>query len=173
MLSKLGRGALAGLAATIPMSGVVALGYATGLIANPPPRGITANVKRRLGLGAHERSPQFNLTWMAAHLGYGVGCGVVYALVRPLLPTAALPTGLLYGLLVWGSSYLGALPALDLYPPPQHDTPTRAKLMVVAHLVFGAVLGLLVGSPRQRRRPATVKQWSPDRFEASARRMAS
>jgi uncharacterized membrane protein YagU involved in acid resistance len=52
--------------------------------------------------------------------------------------------GISFGLLVWAISYLGLLPALGLYPSPRKDTGRRTAIMVLAHIVWGAMLGTTV-----------------------------
>jgi hypothetical protein len=64
---------------------------------------------------------------------------------------------------VWASSYLGWLPAAGLHPPAQREAAGRTAMTVGAHVVWGAVLGLLTdqlaGRPDSRdgRRPQPVR----------------
>jgi hypothetical protein len=46
------------------------------------------------------------------------------------------------------------LPALGLMPPPRRDRPGRPTAMIVAHLVYGTVLGSLADRRVPRRPPA-------------------
>jgi hypothetical protein len=58
--------------------------------------------------------------------------------------------GTLYGLVVWGASYLGLVPALGLLSPATRHPRRRNALMIAAHLVWGAALGLLAAQrPRK------------------------
>ena len=59
--------------------------------------------------------------------------------------------GALFGLLVWGVSYLGWVPAAKILPPAHRDRRDRQVTMVIAHLVFGASLGLLLKGAAPRR----------------------
>lgn len=94
----------------------------------------------RLGMSrTHSRSTA-SVAWMAAHEAYGMACGMGYVHVRPLMPSSPRVAGLIFGGAVWGVSYLGYLPALDLYPSPDDDSRSRLTVMVIAHAVFGIVL---------------------------------
>ena len=151
------RGVFSGILANVAMSLVLVVGKALGLLGTPPPKTITARMSRKMGIRP-ERTPRlaFNAGWLAAHLGYGAGCGVVYVTARSLLPRSNALSGLLYGLAVWAVSYLGLLSKLGLYPPADRDSPSRQVVMVAAHLVFGSTLGFL-GPEKQdpARRPVS------------------
>jgi len=139
-MQTLVRGALAGLAATVPMTVVIATGRAAGLLWTPPPVAITENVAERAGEDPDRGSPAFQATWLAAHVGYGAACGAVYALMRPLLPRSDITAGLLFGGAVWSISYMGVMPALNLYPSAKDDSNSRQAVMIAAHAVFGTAL---------------------------------
>lgn len=139
-METLARGGIAGLVATAPMTLTIAAGQALGLMGTPPPVEITENVAERAGEEPDRESPVFQVSWLAAHAGYGAACGALYALVRPALPRSDLAAGLVFGGAVWGVSYLGLLPALDLFPPAQEDSPSRQGVMIAAHAVYGASL---------------------------------
>jgi uncharacterized membrane protein YagU involved in acid resistance len=50
--------------------------------------------------------------------------------------------GVAYGLGVWTASYLGLLPALGLLAPATEHPARRNALMIAAHVVWGASLGI-------------------------------
>jgi putative membrane protein len=52
--------------------------------------------------------------------------------------------GVLFGLAVWGGSYLGLLPGTGLYRSAKDEAPERNALMIAAHIIWGASLGVLV-----------------------------
>jgi putative membrane protein len=131
---------MAGAAATVPMTLVIEAGRAAGWVRTLPPKQITANVAERAGEAPSRQNPAFQVAWVAAHLGYGAVCGALYALVRPLLPRSDVAAGLLFGGAVWGVSYLGVLPALELFPPAQDDSLRRQAVMIAAHAVYGVTL---------------------------------
>lgn len=146
-------GLLAGVAATLPMTAVIAAGRAAGWLGTPPPEEITANAAARGKVGDELSPPAFDVAWFAAHLGYGGLCGAVYSSLRSHLPASDLAAGLAYGLAVWAVSYGGLVPALGLYPSPRRDLPSRIAVMIAAHAVFGVSLAeahrLLAGSAAQ------------------------
>jgi putative membrane protein len=150
-----GRGLLAGALATVPMSGVIALGWLTGLLRTPPPEEVSANALESamyqtgdvLELPEFAVAPAFDSPaafqagWIVAHLVYGALCGLVFVGLQASVPAAPRrPLGIGFGLLVWLGSYLGLLPALKLYPRPEADSPGRVVTMIVAHVVFGLSL---------------------------------
>src|SRR6188508_239336 len=45
--------------------------------------------------------------------------------------------GALYGVGVWGASYLGLLPGAGLYPAATDESAGRNALMISAHLIWG------------------------------------
>ena len=56
-----------------------------------------------------------------------------------------------YGLAVWTTGYLGLLPALGALRPATEHPPRRTALMIAAHVVWGAALGLLADRNARRR----------------------
>jgi uncharacterized membrane protein YagU involved in acid resistance len=136
-VKRFARGALAGLAATAPMSSVMLLGKAVGTLGEPPPRRLTRLLTRPLGSLAPTGR---ELDWAAlgAHLAFGAAMGVVWELLPRRWHTA--PGGAAFGLAVWGVNYAGWLPATGLMPAPSRDRIARPTTMVLAHLMFGAAL---------------------------------
>ena len=110
-MQTLARGALAGLAATVPMTVVIGAGRAAGLMGTPPPVEITENVAEQAGEQPDRQSPEFQAAWLAAHIGYGAACGVIFSAIRPVLPRSDLVAGLLFGGAVWGVSYVSLMPS--------------------------------------------------------------
>ena len=139
-MQPLVRGAVAGLAATVPMTVVIGAGRAAGLLHTPPPVEITENVAEQAGEEPDPCSAAFQVGWLSAHLGYGAVCGSVYALMRPLLPRSDIAAGLLFGGAVWSVSYMSLMPALNLYPPAKVDSRWRQAVMIAAHAAFGTSL---------------------------------
>jgi hypothetical protein len=95
------------------------------------------------------RKARFPILGMFVHLLNGSALGIVYAVIRPLLPGPNWLKGPLFGLLfvlgVWPLT-----PALDRIHPlikrgdlPKFNTPVAFNQNIVRHLVFGLVLGLL------------------------------
>ncbi len=148
------QGALAGLLATAPMTAVMLILHRLlpGYERYPAePYRITTRVARRLGLSRllDDTADRVAAT-TAAHFGYGAAAGALFPPLAARLPLPAVLAGTLYGLVVWGASYLGLVPALGLLSPATRHPRRRNALMIAAHLVWGAALGLLAAQrPRK------------------------
>jgi hypothetical protein len=131
-------GGLGGAAATVVMTGWMAVGQLTGPHGEQPPKRLVRRLARRAGVPARRGGPGTWLAAAAAHLGFGTSCGALYATV---VPRSTTPRGVAFALAVWAASYAGWIPALGLLPSPGKDNPRRAWTTLTAHLVYGAVLG--------------------------------
>jgi hypothetical protein len=142
--ARVASGALHGAAATAAMSAWLLLARKSGWSGRLPPEKIATTILARLGrrpLGRERHAAA-----ILSHFAYGAGLGGLFGLVpsRHLRGRAAAAgCGTLFGLGVWAANYAGWLPALALMPAPRRDRTGRQVTMVVGHLVFGAVLGLL------------------------------
>ncbi|RPJ36656.1 MAG: hypothetical protein EHM21_18895 [Chloroflexi bacterium] len=147
---RLLAGALAGMLASIPMAGVM-----DGLnrilptqkrswldrLRPLPPKQITASMLgRRVRQGRKWDAP----TW-AGHLGYGAATASLYPVLTRPLPLPDILRGMLFATIIWAGSYLGWLPAFNIMPSAVKDTPRRNAVMILSHLVWGALTGLLAG----------------------------
>jgi hypothetical protein len=140
----LGIGVLAGAAATGAMSLVMAASQRAGLMGRMPPKKITEAALEGVGAEAVPE-PAVNVLSTVAHVGFGSGSGALFALTRRQLRSRfPLADGLLFGTAVWLTSYAGWVPALGIMQPPTRDRPGRPTSMLLAHWVYGAVLGSLV-----------------------------
>ncbi len=152
-------GAVAGALATVAMSGVMFAARRAGLMGEMPPEKITARLLDRIGWGSRSKETQDALASLT-HVGFGAAAGSLFgALERGLrIPGPPVLAGMLFGAGVWFVSYQGWVPALGIMPPPDKDRPGRPEAMLLAHLVYGAALGVLVGGAprRRRRRPASA-----------------
>ncbi|MDQ3654614.1 MAG: hypothetical protein M3457_06000 [Chloroflexota bacterium] len=139
-MNQLIRGAFSGSVATVLMTIVILGGRKLFGFHTAPPVEITRRISRRVGISQPRSDEGFQVFWMAGHLAYGAACGVLYVLVRRLLPPRPVTAGLIAGGTVWGVSYLGYLPALSLYPSPDEDADDRTLVMLAAHAVYGVAL---------------------------------
>ena len=139
-------GAIAGVAATVAMSAAMLAARRAGLTRTLPPERIaeaaieeTADRPARL----EERA----LVASVAHLGFGAVAGAMFGVIRHAAgirgPGASVAGALLFATLVYISSYQGWVPALRIMPPASRDDDGRVGTMVVAHWIYGAVLGAL------------------------------
>lgn len=136
------EGMAAGVAATVAMSVPMMAAGRIGAMGGQPPRKVAEHALGRAGAGDTSEHEQ-NVAASLAHLAFGAGGGGAFAFVhrRLGLPVPTVVQGVAFGLAVWATSYKGWIPALGLLPPPERDRPGRRRTMVLAHVVFGAVLG--------------------------------
>src|SRR5437879_5761225 len=169
-LSPLGaivRGALAGAAGTAAMDGAQYAHYRRGGGTQPfvpweTSEGLDdwdsapapAKLAKRLleGVAQRELKPdKARLANNATHWATGIGWGAAYGVLAGSLGTRRVRYGLLWGAIVWASSYV-VLPAFGLYKPIwEYDAPTLAKDLSI-HLAYGvttaAAFRVLAGPSR-------------------------
>ncbi len=145
-------GGIGGGVGTVVMSLVMLGARRAGLVGELPPARLAAALGDAVGLRVGPGGARDALA-AVLHLGFGVATGALFALVcrRPRAPIAPALQGLAYGLVVWLVSYMGWVPAFGLLPTATRDEPRRPVVMVLAHGVYGAVLGALVGRRSRRR----------------------
>ena len=143
------RGAAAGTVGTAAMSVLMLGARRAGLLGAQPPEAIVRAGARAL-TGREPSGRAARLAAVGAHVGFGATGGAAYGLLPPL-PGPAVVRGGAAGLLVWALSYEGWVPVLGALPPAHRDRDDRVAVMVAAHLVYGAVLGVL---DARWRRPA-------------------
>ena len=148
-MNRILLGALAGLAATGPMTLAMKLMHEQlprGERYPLPPRQVTEGLAEKAGLGEQlDEGERETATWVS-HFAYGTACGALYGAVsgeraggdHPLL------AGVGFGLAVWAGSYLGWLPAAGIISPATEHPPRRNALMIAAHVVWGATTGAVV-----------------------------
>jgi uncharacterized membrane protein YagU involved in acid resistance len=74
---------------------------------------------------------------MAGHFGYGAATAALYAAAGA---PASAGLGALYGVLVWGGSYLGWIPGMRILEPATRHPAQRNGLMIACHLVWGTTM---------------------------------
>jgi hypothetical protein len=128
-----------------------------------PPAQITNSLLASVDLDDDLSSPQQARLALANHFAYGAAMGSIYGLIAGA-PSNQRPiaSGVGYGLAVWAVNYLGLLPSLGLYRSARDEPPQRNLLMVSAHVLWGAGLGLL-----------TEAALAPPRHPAAAERPAA
>jgi hypothetical protein len=139
------RGAVSGTAATLPMSAVMVAAQRAGLMGRHPPELITEQAFSSADIEPSKRSHA--IASATAHVGFGMAAGSLYGVFARRIGSPAPPVlqGIAYGLLVYGLSYRGWIPAVGVMPHADHDRRDRQASMIAAHVVYGAVLGALVG----------------------------
>ena len=163
-MNRLLAGAAAGAVATVPMTFFWEALHAR-LEGEPPrplpPREVTETLAVKAGVNGELSEREMQELTLAVHVGYGALTGALYGAVAPRSLAGGLFAGVGFGMLVWSGSYLGWLPRLGVRQPVSYDPPARTGLMIAAHVVFGASLGIITalgsGSARRgRRRRASI-----------------
>jgi hypothetical protein len=147
-------GSLAGALSTLAMSVFMLISERFGWLTEQAPETVTRR-SLKLATGRRIRGLQLQGLTAVLHLGFGAGGGALYAaaLGRPPRPSiASVFTGALFGTAVWFVSYWGFLPRLGLMPPVSQDERQRPLVMLLAHWIYGGVLGLLVSARRDNPR---------------------
>lgn len=142
-------GAAAGFAATVPMTAAMA-GMHKLLPPDEqyplPPRLITENVLDAAEVEEKVPEEEERKLSLVNHFAYGSAMGGIYASGLQALdakPTVA--NGIVFGLGVWAGSYQALLPMTGLFPPADEQPARRNALMITAHIVWGAALGIIMG----------------------------
>lgn len=143
--SRLLGGALWGTVATLVMSVFMLAAREAGLLTEQAPEEITErSIERTTRRDAGGLS--LDLLTSVVHLAFGAASGALYAALLARRRGASVREsvkGTLFGTAVWLTSYWGVLPKLELMPPPPRDERRRPLVMLVAHLIYGGVLGAL------------------------------
>jgi hypothetical protein len=129
---KLVLSGLAGFVATLPMTAAM-----SRLHARLPRRERYPLPPREIS----ESLPAFGLppsvATLAYHFLYGAAAGSLFAALSDRRDPA---TGAVFGVAVWGASYLGWIPAGRILAFGSRHPARRNSLMLAAHLVWGAAL---------------------------------
>lgn len=153
ILQRLTIGAIAGLAATVPMSAVMMLAHCRlpRRQRSPlPPAKITHAVLRKMGLEqAVPDSVEAGLT-LVNHFAYGAACGAWFELGHSDRKPTTLNQSLTYGAGIWLGSYLGWLPATGMHRSAMREPLERNLLMLGAHLAWGGSLCLMTNLLQRR-----------------------
>jgi hypothetical protein len=134
---------VAGVAATAAMSVTMRAAQGLNLLQRLPPADIP---ERAFGLPPSKAHAPSGIVNGVSHLAYGAMLALPFAALRRSVPLR-MPrplTGMAYGLAVYAANYEALLPALSLMPAAHRDSTKRVAALIGAHLVYGAVLELLV-----------------------------
>lgn len=147
-MNKYLAGAIAGTAATVPMSLVML--YLHRQIPKEdrrrlPPEQITVKVADELGADEIvDDEIERNIASTVNHFAYGAVTGALYAPLAQSIDLPPVVKGACYGLIVWSGSYLGWLPLAHIREPATERPASENAMMIAAHVVFGSVLGVLL-----------------------------
>lgn len=141
-------GALAGLAATAPMTLAMKLMHEQLPREEQyplPPRQVTEGMAEKVGVNEDlDEEERKAATWVS-HFAYGAACGALYgALSGGRAAGHPALAGVGFGVAVWAGSYLGWLPAAGILSPATEHPARRNALMIAAHVVWGATAGVVL-----------------------------
>jgi putative membrane protein len=147
------EGALAGLIATVPMT--IFMLAAQRILPQwqqyaLPPQKLTDTFARWAGLRKHLDRPQLLIASFISHLGFGAVAGAIYGPLTRIVPLSSVLKGLVFGLVVWFANYLGWLPVVGMSEAATKQPLHRNALMIAAHVVWGAVTGVVANSIHQK-----------------------
>ena len=149
-------GALAGLAATAPMTLAMKLMHEQLPREEQyplPPRQVTEGMAEKAGVNEHLDEDEREAATWASHFAYGAACGALYgALTGERVDRHPVLAGVGFGVAVWAGSYLGWLPAAGVIAPATEHPARRNALMIAAHVVWGATAGVAVERLSEPRR---------------------
>ncbi len=168
-LARAGRGALAGLIATVPMSAtMVALFRTLPQEDRYPiePAILTSEVVER-ALHRRLNPPMRMALTLASHFTYGAAMGAVAGPFSRRLRVPGPLAGIFSGIGVWALNYLVALPSLGLLRPESQRPAQRRLLLFTAHLAWGVTLGWVMSAIEPEEVNVAVK---PPALGAEARR---
>jgi len=140
-------GAAAGVIATIPMTFVMEELHRVlprehdGPL---PPREVTEGLYEHFTDAEEAEEEDLQRLTFLLHYSFGGAAGALFPIVAPRRVPAAVAAGVVYGLAVWTGSYLGLLPAMGVRHHAKHDPSGRTTMMIAAHVVWGATLGLVL-----------------------------
>ncbi len=141
-MNRILLGALAGLAATAPMTLAMKLMHERLPREEQyplPPRQVTEGIAEKAGVNEHMGEEEREAATWVSHFAYGAACGALYGALAGERPDRhPVVAGAGFGAAVWAGSYLGWLPAAGILSPATEHPARRNALMVAAHLVWGA-----------------------------------
>jgi hypothetical protein len=138
------RGVLAGLGATVVLTGLREAWAKAGLVFETAPMQVVDRMEEAGLVG--DLSPRGRLMLGSiAHFAYGAGTGAAFGLLRKETGTRAeeAAVGSALGVLAWGAGWSSWLPLTGVHSPPWSQRTPRVLLPVIDHAVFGAAWGLL------------------------------
>jgi hypothetical protein len=116
-----------------------------GALAQPPgpgPEGLAEQFAFKVASGvfASDISSSVRPVGLATHLAYGSLWGVLFGIVQASYRLRPGLFGPLFGLAVYGVGPAFLVPAMKIMRPPQEEPPERTSLLILGHVVYGAVL---------------------------------
>ncbi len=113
-----------------------------------PPEKITEEAAERADIDLDK--PQLLGASLVAHLGYGASMGSLYNTFAKKVELPAVVKGGVFGVVVWGASYLGWLPIASFSVAAPEEPMKRNALMIGAHIIWGVTTAVVVDQIERR-----------------------
>jgi hypothetical protein len=140
------------------MSAVMLAGQQLGWMKEQPPEALTEEALERADLLEGKPVEAVHAFAVASHFAFGAAGGATFGLLRWVVPLPpVVPTGIAFGLGIWGASYRGWIPAMNILPAEQHPGRRGTLVMIAAHAVYGATIGAMSRRAHRRGGP----RWNP------------
>jgi len=139
-----GAGALSGFVATLPMTIVMLLlqRLLPDREQHPlPPEQMADQLASASSKVKRTTTEVRRIVAIPLHFGFGAVAGVLFGVSVGRTRVSPVASAIPFALLVWVVSYLGWVPAARILPPATEQPMGRNALMIVAHVVWGAVTG--------------------------------
>jgi uncharacterized protein YndB with AHSA1/START domain len=147
------QGAASGALASVPMSAWLIWMRARDprrAAKLAPPREITGNALRAIGLEDDANDRQLWAATIAMHTGYAAAMGAVYGLLGRRARFLPAPLrGAAFGGAVWGASYFGWVPAVGLGKSARKQAHATRAAMVRTNVGWGAGTAVLFAGMRR------------------------
>jgi hypothetical protein len=146
------RGGLAGLGATVVLTGLREAWARMGLVFETAPMQVVDRMEE-VGLVGDLSPVSRRLLSVAAHFAYGAGTGAAFGLLRRERggPGEEAAVGSALGVLAWGAGWSSWLPLTGVHKAPWAQKTPKVLLPVIDHAVFGVAWGLFYQALRGRR----------------------
>jgi hypothetical protein len=168
-MNHLLAGAIAGFAATVPMTWAMNRMFRRLPEKDRyplPPRLITERVAESVGIASSITESRMKTASLASHYAYGAVTGVACGPLLRLVGGSPVAVGIGYGLGVWAVSYLGWIPAAGILRPATVHPRERVALMLAAHVVWGGATGYLTAQLADGRRALEDGEGAEDGWTA-------
>ena len=118
----------------------------------PGPEGLAEQFAFKVasGLIGSDISPSIRQIGMATHLTYGSFWGVLYGMLQASYRLRPGLLGPLYGMVVYGVGPAFLVPAMRLMRPPREELPARTSMLILGHIIYGAVLARVFDAQERR-----------------------
>jgi hypothetical protein len=154
-LAPIVHGAIAGMTGADCMTALRLAARRAGLIDRMPPQAMREWAWWRAGVRSGDTTPARHLADHVLHLGVSVVGGTLWG-VLAARRGGTLPGATLFGLGVWAVAFGAIAPLAGITRPPWRAGPAENAVNLLAHALYGAVLGLVTHELGRQPRPAAT-----------------